>query len=55
MHITKKGQVDKTLSQFEFNNGRDNGRKYEVEAIRDSKVYIRELNDHLPSLYYQVF
>ena len=33
----------------------DKNREYKVEAIRDSKVYARELESgHLPSLYYLV-
>ena len=27
-------------------------KKYEVEAIRDSTVYTKEANGHLPGLYY---
>lgn len=51
---TKKGQVDKITSRLEFDNSRNNDRKYEVEVIRDSEVYTRESNNHLPGLYYLV-
>ena len=49
---TRKGRVD------DENVGLDAGNKngeYEVEVIRDSKVYARELESgHLPGLYYLV-
>ena len=49
---TRKGRVDD--ENVELDAGNKNG-KYEVEAIRDSKVYARELEpDHLPGLYYLV-
>ncbi len=49
---TRKGRVDKTTSRLEFENEDDE--EYEVEAIRDSAVYTRELEGHLPGLYYLV-
>ena len=36
----------------EFEPGDD--KEYEVEAIRDSAVYAKEANGHLPGLYYLV-
>ena len=36
----------------EFNAG--NNKKYEVEAIKDSAVYAKEIEKHLPGLYYLV-
>ena len=46
---TKKGQE---FSVPEFEPG-DN-KEYEVEAIRDSAVYAKEADGHLPGLYYLV-
>ena len=49
---TRKGQVDD--ENIELDAGNENG-EYEMEAIRDSKVYARELESgHLPGLYYLV-
>ena len=52
---TRKGWMDKkTAEQLEFEAG-GNNEKYEVEDIRDSTVYTRELEaGHLPGLYYLV-
>ncbi len=41
------------MSRLEFENDGD-GKEYEVEAICDSAVYARELEGHLPGLYYLV-
>ncbi len=51
----RKGQVDKTTSKLEFKND-GAGEEYEIEAIRDSAVYAKELDSghHLPGLYYLV-
>ena len=52
---TRKGQVDEEVRQMEFDAGDDESGEYEVEAIRDSAVYARELESgHLPGLYYLV-
>ena len=32
----------------------NNSKGYEVEALRDSAVYTKELEDQIPSLYYLV-
>ena len=51
----RKGQVDEKVRQIEFDAGNNKSRKYKVEAIRDSAVYVRELESgHLPGLYYPV-
>ena len=48
---TRKGRVDDEAEP----DVSDNSREYEVEVIRDSAVYVRELESgHLPSLYYLV-
>ena len=46
---TRKGQE---ISVPEFEPGDD--KEYEVEAIRDSAVYAKEVDGHLPGLYYLV-
>ena len=30
------------------------GKEYKVEAIRDSAVYVKEADEHLPGLYYLI-
>ena len=51
---TRKGQMDEEVRQMEFDAG-DDSREYEVEAILNSTVYIRESESgHLPSLHYLV-
>ena len=52
-NITRKGQVDKEVKQVEFDNG-DN-EEYEIEAIQNSAVYVRESESgHLLGLYYLI-
>ena len=38
--------------ELEFNAG--NNKKYEVEAIKDSAIYAKKVERHLPGLYYLV-
>ncbi len=47
--------MDETRPRLEFDNEGD-GKEYEVEAIRDSAVYTKELDSsqHLQGLYYLV-
>ena len=47
---TKKGR-EFLLPEFELGN--DN-KEYKVEAIRDSAVYAKKADRHLPGLYYLV-
>ena len=49
---TKKERVDEKVTELDFEAG--NSKEYEVEAIRDSAVYSRESEGHLPGLYYLV-
>ncbi len=49
---TKKGRVDKTASRLEFEN--EDNKEYEVEAIRDSAVYVSKSEGHLLGFYYLV-
>ena len=46
---TKKGR-EFSVSEFELGNDK----KYKVLAIRDNIVYAKEVNEHLPKLYYLV-
>ena len=39
----------------ELNNGNDESGEYQVEAICDSSVYAKELEEYLSGLYYLVF
>ena len=55
LDTTRKGQVDEKVRQMEFDTGDVESGEYEVEAIRDSAIYARELElGHLPGLYYLV-
>ncbi len=47
--------MDKTTSKLEFKND-GNGKKYEVEVICNSVVYVKELDSshYLPGLYYLI-
>ncbi len=53
---TRKGRVDKALpepeNEYKFEAG-DN-KEYEVEAIIDSAVYGKQVNDQMPGFYYLV-
>lgn len=49
--ITKKGQMKKYLvPEFETSNNKE----YKVKGIRDSTVYAKEADKHLPELYYLI-
>ena len=48
--ISKKRQVDKKVTELEFETGKS--KKYKVEAIWVSAVYSNEVEGHLPGLYY---
>ena len=47
---TRKGRE---FSVLEFESG-DDDKKYKVEAIQDSVVYVKEVDGHLLGLYYLV-
>ncbi len=52
---TRKRQVGETISLLEVEgNGDGDGEEYEIEAIRDSEVYTRESESHLPGFYYLI-
>ena len=54
-NTTRKRWVDADVRQMEFNTDDNNRGKYEVEAIWDSAVYIKEVElGHLPGFYYLV-
>ena len=48
--ITRKERMNEftEVPKFEFEPGDD--KKYEMKAIRDSVVYAKEVNGHLPRL-----
>ena len=50
--ITKKERVNKKMTELDFETG--NSEEYKVEVIRDSAVYNRESESHLPGLYYLI-
>lgn len=47
-NIIRKRRINKFVPEFEAGNNK----KYGVEAIQDSIVYIKETNRHLLKLYY---
>ena len=47
---TKKERVDENMTEFKAGNSK----KYKVEVIQDSTVYINKAEGHLPNLYYLV-
>ena len=50
---TRKGRMDENATELDA--GDDDSGEYEVEAIRDSEVYVRKSESgHLPGLYYLV-
>ena len=51
---TRKGQIDEVVRQMEFDVEDNNSREYELEAIRDSITYTKEVDGHLLGLYYLV-
>ena len=52
---TKKGRVNDTQLDFEFEAGDDKDKEYEVDGIWDSAVYAKEsATGQLPGLYYLV-
>ena len=50
--ISKKGRVDKKITELEFEAGDSN--EYKVEAIWNSAVFANKAKSHLPGLYYLV-
>ena len=50
--ITKKDQVDKKVTELDFEAG--DSEEYKVEAIWNNAVYAKELEGHLPGPYYLV-
>ena len=51
--IIRKRRVDEIMTELDIGN--DDSRKYEVEAIWDNVIYVRESKSHLSGLYYLVF
>lgn len=44
---TRKRQVEKNATELDAGN---KGRKYKVEAIQNSAIYVRKSEDHLSGL-----
>ena len=51
--IIRKRWGDEPTTQLEFEVG-DNGKEYEVKAIKDNAVFTRKSKSHPPRLYYLV-
>ena len=48
-NTTRKKQVDKKVTELEFESG--NKKEYKVERIWNSAIYASKAKSHLPSLY----
>ena len=51
---TRKGRMNELFPEPEPEFDAGDNKKYEVEAIKDSTVYAKEAEGHLPGLYYLV-
>lgn len=53
---TRKRRLDEPTAKLEFDDSKDKGNKYEIKAIWDSVVDVREseTRDQLPDLYYLI-
>ena len=53
-NTTKKKRMNKLFlkSKPKFDAG--NNKKYKIEAIKDSNIYVKETKKHLPGIYYLV-
>ena len=51
-NIIRKGLMNNFAKVPEFEL--DNDKKYKVEAIQDSAIYVKKADGHLPGLYYLV-
>ena len=52
---TRKRQMNEKVRQIKFDAGDNESRKYKMEIIRDSAVYVKESESgHLPGFYYLV-
>ena len=49
---TKKEQINEFAKVPKFEAG--NNKEYNVEAIQDNAVYAKEVDGHLPGLYYLI-
>ena len=55
LETTRKKRMIELFSEPEPGFDAGNNKKYKVEVIIDSIVYTKEIEGHLPSLYYLVF
>ena len=53
-NTTKKGQINELFPEPEPGFDASNNKKYKVEAIKESTVYTKEAERHLPGLYYLI-
>ena len=51
---TRKGWMNELFPKPEPEFDAGNDKEYEVETIKDSAVYAKKAEEHLPSLYYLV-
>ena len=50
----KKGRINELFPELEPEFDAGDNKKYKVEAIIDSAVYVKEVERHLPGLYYLI-
>ena len=53
--ITRKERINKLFSEPELEFDTGNKKKYKVKAIKNSAIYAKKAEGHLPGLYYLVF
>lgn len=52
----KKLQIDENVRKIKFGVSNNNNEKYKVKTIKNSAVYIKELElNYLPKFYYLVY
>ena len=51
---TRKGWMNELFPELEPEFDAGNNKEYEVEAIKDSVVYVKEAEGHLSGLYYLI-
>ena len=51
---TRKGWMKKLFSKPESKFDASNNKKYKLEAIKNSVVYVKGAEEHLPGLYYLI-
>ena len=54
-NTTRKGRINKLFPELELEFDAGNNKEYKIEAIKDSAVYAKEAEEHLPGPYYLIF